>query len=102
MSKRTQRSKEAERYRKLYKTAQWQALRKATFSRDLYTCRMCGKYAGPSPVCDHIKAHKGNLSLFLDTANLRTLCKPCHDRHAQAQAHGTMKQRIGPDGWPVD
>jgi len=95
------RSAAAKEYRKLYATKEWRSLRKVIFARDLYTCQMCKTYAGASPVCDHIKDHKGDLSLFLDTANLRTLCKPCHDRHAQAQAHGTMKQRIGPDGWPI-
>ena len=99
---RDQRSDAAKSYRHLYRTKEWQRLRQATFARDGYTCQMCQRYAGASPHCDHIKDHKGDVALFHDPNNLRTLCPPCHNRHAQAAAHGTMRQQIGPDGWPVD
>jgi len=97
-----QRSDAARAWRRLYRTAAWRSLRQSTFARDLYTCQICKRYAGASPICDHIRDHKGNAALFHDPANLRTLCKPCHDRHAQAQSHGTMKRQIGADGWPVE
>ena len=74
-------------WRRLYSTARWRALRLATFVRDLFTCQMCGKVEPDTRqlVCDHRKAHRGNLTLFWDPLNLQTLCKsPCHDKHKQA------------------
>jgi 5-methylcytosine-specific restriction protein A len=108
MRNRNARSAEASSYRWLYKTAAWQALRTQTFVRDLYICQICALPAPPtighphSAVCDHIKDHKGDVVLFYDPDNMRTLGKSCHDRHAQREAHGTMRQQIGADGWPID
>jgi len=101
MARVDKRSDASKAWRHLYRTAEWQALRASTFRRDLYTCQICKRSAGQSPVCDHIKDHKGDVALFRDPENLRCLCKPCHDRHAQASAHGTMKHKIGADGWPA-
>jgi 5-methylcytosine-specific restriction protein A len=106
-SRSNQRTEEARRYRNLYKTASWQALRMRAFIRDLYICQICGRPASPrhmdphAAVADHIKDHKGSAELFFDLDNIRTLGKSCHDRHAQRQAHGTMRQQIGADGWPI-
>jgi 5-methylcytosine-specific restriction protein A len=74
-------------WRAWYKTARWQRLRIATFTRDLFTCRMCRRLEGNTSklVCDHVKPHRGNEALFWDEANLQALCKPCHDREKQAE-----------------
>jgi 5-methylcytosine-specific restriction protein A len=107
MGSRNQRSEEAKAWRHLYKTKEWQALRRLTFLRDQYTCQMCGNgvsldHKHPhAAVCDHIRDHKGDPALFHNPRNLRTLGKSCHDRHAQKEAHGTLGPVIGPDGWPV-
>ena len=39
-------------------------------------CDLCGAQA---TVVDHIKAARGDASLFWDAGNHRPLCKPCHD-----------------------
>lgn len=33
----------------------------------------------PATVVDHIKPHRGDMSLFWSRANWQPLCKPCHD-----------------------
>lgn len=95
------RSQEAKSYRRLYKTKAWQQLRQQCFIRDLYTCQHCGCITR-KPVCDHIKDHKGDTALFHSLDNLRTTCKPCHDRHSQREAHGSKAFQIGSDGWPTE
>ena len=57
----------------------WQALRRATFLRDMYKCQMCGVRVGMLPRdahCDHViaKADGGEDEL----SNTRTLCARCH------------------------
>jgi len=34
-------------------------------------------------VVDHKVAHRGDMKLFWQTSNWQSLCKPCHDSHAQ-------------------
>jgi 5-methylcytosine-specific restriction enzyme A len=40
-------------------------------------CLRCGDIA---TVVDHIKPHKGDMTLFWDVGNWQPLCKTCHDR----------------------
>jgi 5-methylcytosine-specific restriction protein A len=82
-------------WRAWYNMARWKALRLATFLRDLYCCRRCGRVEGNTSklVCDHIKPHRGNAVLFWDEANLQTLCKPCHDKAKQIEEQQTKHQR---------
>jgi len=107
MGSREQRTAAAKAWRHLYRTAAWQALRRAAFHRDNFICQICGKGVVLNPkhphsaVGDHIKPHKGDLQLFYDLANVRTLGRSCHDRHAQREAHGTARPQIGDDGWPT-
>lgn len=42
-------------------------------------CTESGR-AVAATVVDHIKPHRGDLSLVYDEANLQSLCKDCHDR----------------------
>lgn len=77
--------------RRLYYTARWRRLRQAVFVRDRYACRKCGalcigRHPAPnSPVCDHIRPHRGDEALFWDERNLQTLCKADHDSAKQAE-----------------
>jgi 5-methylcytosine-specific restriction protein A len=98
------RSPEAAAYRPLYRTKTWQRLRLAILTRDLFTCQMCGKVEGNTSqlVADHKTAHKGNLGLFWDEANIWTLCKPCHDSAKQSEERIGYSKAIGSDGWPID
>jgi 5-methylcytosine-specific restriction enzyme A len=77
--------------RRLYYTARWSRVRQMVFERDGYACRKCGmlcvgKHPAPnSPVCDHIRPHRGDEALFWDERNLQTLCKADHDSAKQAE-----------------
>lgn len=74
-------------WRAWYRTAQWQALRQATFLRDLYQCKRCSRIVVKKgeATCDHVRPHRGDHGLFFDPANLQTLCKACHDRAKQRE-----------------
>jgi len=72
--------------RPLYRTARWFKLRWSVFTRDRFTCQMCGRLESDTSklVCDHRKPHRGDITLFWDEANLETLCSsPCHSKHKQ-------------------
>ena len=88
-------------WRAWYGTPQWRALRTDTFTRDMYTCRMCGKVT-PSPVCDHIVPHKGSRDRFFDPANLQSLCATCHDSAKQSQERTGIVRGCTADGRPID
>ncbi|QUN28721.1 HNH endonuclease [Cupriavidus sp. KK10] len=42
-------------------------------------CKALGRVL-PSTVVDHIKPHRGDMSLFWDRTNWQAMSKPCHDR----------------------
>lgn len=48
----------------------------------------CGK---PASVCDHIKPHRGNQSLFWDKANWQSLCTHHHSSTKQSIEHNTKQ-----------
>ncbi|MBI0021013.1 HNH endonuclease [Bartonella sp. W8097] len=74
-------------WRKWYRTKRWQRLRWQTLTKAMFTCAMCGRIEADTSklVCDHIKPHRGNETLFYDENNLQCLCKQCHD---------SIKQRL--------
>ena len=81
--------------------ARWQRFR-ATFLAQHPLCVMCqaqGRVTAAT-VVDHIKPHRGDLTLFWQDGNHQALCKPCHDGAKQAQERGRKWVR-GADGWPV-
>jgi 5-methylcytosine-specific restriction endonuclease McrA len=82
-------------WRKLYKTAHWQALRIRVFVRDLFTCQRCGRLEGDTSklVADHKKPHRGDERLFFDESNVETLCKPCHDAEKQREEQQSLHTR---------
>ena len=87
----------------LYDTGRWRRLRLQHLAHEPL-CRFCGQEnrVTAATVVDHVKAHKGDEALFWDTSNLQSLCKPCHDVHAQSRDRtGKAKPVIGLDGWPV-
>lgn len=79
--------------KRLYKTPEWQALRAAVL-RDEPHCRICG---APAEVVDHIAPHRGDWRLFTDRANLRALCRSCHNRKT-ASRDGGFGNRTRGDG----
>jgi 5-methylcytosine-specific restriction protein A len=74
-------------WRAWYKLKRWTDLRWRVLTRDLFTCRMCGRIEGNTSrlVCDHRAPHHGDPALFWDEANLQTLCSPCHDSAKQRE-----------------
>jgi len=87
--------------RNSYKYSDWRA---AVFSRDAYSCQMCGK-TGKNLVADHIKEWSLYPALRFDVENGRTLCRPCHQTtdnfggrmHAKLKAlevNGTLQYRL--------
>ena len=52
--------------------------RKKIFTRDNYTCQMCGKIGGYLEA-DHIKPWAYFPDLRFELSNGRTLCRPCHN-----------------------
>ena len=59
-------------------TPEYKRWRVSVFERDNYTCVLCGDNRGGNLEADHIKPRYTHPELTFDTANGRTLCKPCH------------------------
>jgi 5-methylcytosine-specific restriction protein A len=97
-----QRSKAAEAYRHLYKTARWQHLRERQLAKEPL-CRMCAETGliKAATTVDHLENHKGDENLFFG-GKVQSVCKPCHDRHCQRRDHGKDIRVTGIDGWPVN
>lgn len=82
---------------------QWEKLRKLVLVRDYYLCQACLERDGrPTPAnhVDHIlpKAKGGGD----DLANLRALCRPCHDLKTIADKGHRVRKSFAADGWPLD
>lgn len=87
----------------VYKTALWQRLRAV----QLLTEPLCRYHRElgqvvPATVVDHIKPHKGDRNLAFDPENLQSLCKDCHDMHAQSKDRGEPVAGCDADGFPLD
>jgi len=97
------RSEHAQAYRHLYKTPQWRKTQRLQLMRQPL-CERCsaGGRIERATLAHHRVAHKGDWSLFLDPANLESLCAPCHNSEAQQQERIGYSKRVGPDGRPVD
>lgn len=61
--------------------SRWQKAREG-WLRAHPLCVMCDR-ATPATVVDHKVAHRGDKVLFWDKNNWQSLCKKCHDSHAQ-------------------
>jgi 5-methylcytosine-specific restriction protein A len=92
-------------YHHLYNRAAWRKLRLWQLSQSPL-CRMHQQLGQvvQANVVDHITPHRGDLELFFERTNLQSLCKPCHDRHKQAQEHSPdgLLRGAGHDGRPID
>lgn len=88
----------------LYSRKAWKQLRLDHLVKEplCVYCQREGKIT-PATVVDHIKAHKGDLSLFYDPCNLQSLCKVHHDSSKQ-KAETKNVNEIGCDinGFPLD
>jgi hypothetical protein len=98
------RSAEADRYRQLYKTAQWQRVRARQLAyRPL--CEWCERRGQltAATVCHHADpGAKRDPSRFY-AGPFVSLCSSCHDIDAQRLELGApARAPIGADGWPLD
>lgn len=74
---------------------QWQRVRALKLQGDpICETKGCGR---PATVVDHRRTIASRPDLRLDLDNLRSLCKPCHDRHT-AKEQGFARRRRPPDG----
>lgn len=73
--------------------SQWQKARLGYLAHHPL-CRHCEAEGRtePATVVDHIKAHKGDMALFWDTANWQPLCKRHHDEKT-AREDGAFGRR---------
>lgn len=97
------RSREAEAYRALYKTARWQRLRKQKLAEKPLCERHLKKgRVKAATVVNHRQPHKGNKDLFYSYANLEAVCDTCHNSTIQSEERLGYSKEIGEDGWPTD
>ena len=87
-----------------YQSKEWVELRQLVKARDRYKCQICNvsvRDKGSSQV-DHIIPRKSAPSLALDINNLRTLCRPCHNKFDAARGFKDMRpiMPVDEDGYP--
>lgn len=91
------------KYATIYNSKRWRVLRHDHLSKEPL-CRYChaaGDIVAADTV-DHIKPHKGDLDLAFDPGNLQSLCKTCHDIHADAKDREKVMAGCDADGYPID
>ncbi len=90
-------------WRKWYRTAAWQSIRKRRMAADplCVRCLAHGKTV-PTTTINHIKPHRGDRALFFCYGNTESVCADCHDRHIQREEVRGYSGEVGADGWPVD
>jgi len=80
-------------WRRWYKTERWERMRNYQLAIEPH-CRLCyrrGRQGIAATDVDHIKPHRGDAALFWDSANLQSLCHPCHSSIKQSlEAHPTI------------
>lgn len=87
----------------MYKTARWRALRNYQLSIEPL-CRFCliTEDVTAADTVDHIKPHKGDVSMFFEPTNLQSLCKHHHDSAKQMIENGKKVVTYGVDGYPIE
>lgn len=101
MTRRDDRSAEAQEYRRLYKTARWQRIRHAKLSADPL-CEWCleQEIVEPATEVHHATPHRGDMGIFWSGPFVST-CKSCHASRGQREDLGQRVVTFDADGWPV-
>ena len=94
------RSEESSTWQHFYSMPKYRKARKKFMSEHPY-CAECGRVASD---LDHIRPHKGDLSLFWDKDNWQSLCKSCHSEKTASEDGGfgnkaTRSGLIDPRGY---
>lgn len=90
-------------HKHIYNSKLWGALRLDQLRRKPL-CAYClelGNIVAADTV-DHIEPHRGDDALAFDPDNLQSLCKSCHDVHADAKDRGKTMAGCDDDGYPTD
>jgi 5-methylcytosine-specific restriction endonuclease McrA len=99
------RSPEAAAWRKLYKTARWEAVRQHQFNSEPL-CEWCmakkPKIIRPATVVHHAKPDDKSDPMLFFGGKLVSLCKPCHDGEAHRMEARGYSDAIDETGWPSD
>lgn len=101
MSRAHARSEDALAYRNLYGLKAWKRAR-AYQLHAFPLCALCHARGilTPANVVNHRKPHRGVMDLFLDPANLESLCKPCHDGPTQSFERTGVERGCNAEGFP--
>lgn len=100
--RRDQRSKEAQEYRRYYRTAAWRKrrLHQLTTVPLCQRCKAQGKITAAT-VAHHVDQHKGDWHKFI-TGELRSSCAPCHDTIEQSIERLGYEKGSDASGKPID
>jgi 5-methylcytosine-specific restriction protein A len=101
MARIDRRSPEADAYRKLYKTGQWQRIRAGQLARHPL-CARCKKQGRITiaTVCHHVDPETKKTAFF--AGPFESSCAPCHDGPIQSEEKLGFSTQMGADGWPID
>ena len=90
-------------YPEIYNSKRWKALRRNQLAKEPL-CRYCQSHGQitAADTVDHKKPHRGDKKLAFDPENLQSLCKPCHDIHADAKDRGKTMAGCDEAGYPID
>ncbi len=88
-------------HKHMYNSTSWQRMRMNQLIRNplCARCRQNGRLR-PATTVHHIKAHRGDWSLFLDSTNLQSVCNSCHSGEIQMEEKRGYHTAVGNDGWP--
>lgn len=91
------------RHKHIYNSTLWQSMRRDQLQQEPL-CRYCTQQGDitPATVVDHIEPHRGDEAKAFDPDNLQSLCKPCHDVHADAKDRGKVMAGCDAAGFPID
>ena len=81
--------------RQVYSSWQWGAVRAQVLRRDNRTCRECGKHGGLLDVHHVVPLERGGAAYDVD--NLKTLCRPCHNKAHRNYEYQPTPQRAAWD-----
>lgn len=97
------RSEQAEGWRRLYKTRQWQGIRTAQLSAHPL-CAMCLEdgHTTPATICNHVdKSAKATVEGFY-AGPFNSLCAAHHDSTQQSDERTGRIKGCDESGWPRD
>jgi hypothetical protein len=102
MSRDDRRSPEAKTYRRMYKSARWQNIRKQQLAKH----PLCNRHLRQGRIVKattvhHVEPHRGDEAKFFG-GPFESLCDSCHNSDAQQQEVRGYSTEVGPDGWPLD